>query len=733
MEGNSSPEIKGATKDTYKRPGHDGVYERLRVQHEIIKANMGGKLVLAPIDFANSTHAVLDSATADGHWSADLASSIHPGTKLVGTDIAPQHSFVNKPFNLELNVHSIFDSWPKEYLDSFDLVHQRFVLPVCNDNQSVDTIKEFACVKAGGYIRLHYGDMETVVERSDRVAMTKFRDMMARGVEHNGAQSEPWTKITQRLKEAGAEHIEETTVVNECRPLVANQMQSERAISVLLALLDGAQVLFSNYKQLKTQHVSGHVGSSLSDVNSVSLSMPLTILLWSVLQSRMRQFTPYTAGAFFIDLLLSCGVTLVATTVYSSSPWLLNALLILPAMVIFLTSSPATSRQSVARPPKKSNDRDQGSLDPLPIKPFITNYRGSMMVITCIAILAVDFRVFPRRFAKVENWGTSLMDMGVGSFVFANGVVSVRSSLKTEIGKLPPFSKRLIASLRHALPLVVLGTIRLISVKGLDYAEHVTEYGVHWNFFFTLGFLPPFVAIFQSFFALVPSYAILSCVLAAIYEVALDQTNLGAFILTAERTNIFSKNREGIFSFCGYLAIFLAGQSLGTYALARQQPLPKNASIKIWLRRSILGKLITSSILWTVLFYLSISFYGFGLGVSRRLANLPYFLWVCSFNNCQVAICCAIETVLFPNIHKATTNEEERKRCREATSTILYAVNRNGLAVFLLANLLTGLVNMTIPTLHMGVLSTMTTLIGYITAIAGLAVVLDRIDVSIKL
>ncbi|PVH97487.1 GPI-anchored wall transfer protein 1 [Periconia macrospinosa] len=488
-----------------------------------------------------------------------------------------------------------------------------------------------------------------------------------------------------------------------------------------------------DYKQLKQEHVSGHTGSSLFDIHSVSLAMPLTILLWSVLQSRMRLFTPYTLPACFVDVLLNCFVTLLATTVYSSSPWLLNLLLFLPAVLLYLTSEPAHPRAVPHKPPKKPTKDQDSELDRLPVKPFITHYRGAMMVITCVSILAVDFRIFPRRFAKAENWGTSLMDMGVGSFVFTNGLVSVRSSLKSDAGRLAPLSKRLVASMRHSLPLLVLGVIRLVSVKGLDYAEHVTEYGVHWNFFFTLGFLPPFVALFQSAFAMVPSYALLSFVLAATYEVVLDNTTLGPFILTAKRTDLLSQNREGIFSFIGYLAIFLAGQALGTIALPRSQPFPRNSPLSAKLRQSVLGKIALSALVWTALFHISISYYGFGLTVSRRLANLPYFLWVCSYNSYQIALCCAIETFLFPNIYKATTRQEERQRAMDATSTALHSFNRNGLAVFLLANLLTGLVNMGIPTLHMGVLESMGILGTYAVVLAGVALGLNRWDISIRL
>ena len=357
------------------------------------------------------------------------------------------------------------------------------------------------------------------------------------------------------------------------------------------------------------------------------------------------------------------------------------------------------------------------------------------MVITCLAILAVDFRIFPRRFAKVENWGTSLMDMGVGSFVFSSGVVSVRPILKDRLaGKTSSLVTQLYASMRHSLPLLGLAFVRLYSVKGLDYAEHVTEYGVHWNFFFTLALLPPSVVLFQSLNSLVPSIALLALLLSSVYQALLEYTSLKAYIFTAPRIDLLSMNREGIFSFLGYLAIFLAGQSAGFSILARDPARSASKTNPFTQRKQLLGRLILWSTGWSVLYFFSTSYnYGLHFRVSRRLANLPYVLWVSAFNCAQITCFCIIETFSFPTVYKATDRASERKECDRATSKVLKAFNRNGLAIFLLANLLTGLVNMTLDTLNIGREGAMSILVGYTGILTVVAVVLEYMDLSIKL
>lgn len=353
------------------------------------------------------------------------------------------------------------------------------------------------------------------------------------------------------------------------------------------------------------------------------------------------------------------------------------------------------------------------------------------MVMTCVAILAVDFRLFPRRFAKVETWGTSLMDLGVGSFVFSAGVVAARPVLKEQVsGTSQPLAKRLAVSIKHSLPLLLLGIIRTLSVKGLDYAEHVSEYGVHWNFFFTLGFLPPFVAAFQALLKYIPSFPLLAFLLAGAYQLCLEMTDLKVFVLTAPRVDFLSRNKEGIFGFWGYLSIFLAGQGTGMTVLPRSYGLRG--------QRALLFRLAGWFAIYTSLYLLTTSYsYGLGLSVSRRLANLPYVLWVSAFNNAQILACAVIDTIFFSKFYEDTKDgsggRAEEEGYKNATSRILRSMNRNGLAVFLVANLMTGAVNLGVRTLDVGAGGTIGILVGYMLVVSGVAVGLDAYDITVKL
>ena len=495
-----------------------------------------------------------------------------------------------------------------------------------------------------------------------------------------------------------------------------------------------------------------------------------------MLQSHQRFFTPYKFPAAVTDFLIQCVAVLCATTVYSSAPQVLNGLLILPAVAAFLQPSPAARETNKLSPKSTSNGKPTSSLDeataddkdPLPIKPFITTYRGAMMIITCASILAVDFNVFPRRFAKTETFGTSLMDMGVGSFVFAAGLSAARQQLREQEKKSYSFVARFKNSLRHSFPLLILGVVRLLSVKGLEYAEHVSEYGVHWNFFFTLAVIPLMVAIIQPVLRIIPSYNILAFVLAICYELVLFLIpNMKRWILLSERKqgDWLSQNREGVFSLVGYLAIFISGMGIGLNILPRdpgpelppKDPLDQDSEwlasvlgqnpddeqtikpaeeipqLKPEFPKTTLPRLAFFTFLWFVFSVWAMWRYGPRLIPSRRMANLAYVCWVCTFNCAQLLAFCMIETAMFPNLYTAKDKETERKRVHHATSKVMQAFNRNGLALFLLANLLTGLVNMTMPTIHMDDVSAMAILVAYMATICSVALALDHYNVSIKL
>jgi len=125
--------------------------------------------------------------------------------------------------------------------------------------------------------------------------------------------------------------------------------------------------------------------------------------------------------------------------------------------------------------------------------------------------------------------------------------------------------------------------------------------------------------------------------------------------------------------------------------------------------------------------------YGASIPVSRRLANMPYVLWVAAFNNAQIFLFCLIETICFPDVHRAADKSAETERIKFATSRVMAAFNKNGLVVFLIANLLTGAVNLTIHTLDANTWQAMTVLVFYSSMVASVAMGLDMMNIKISL
>ena len=176
-----------------------------------------------------------------------------------------------------------------------------------------------------------------------------------------------------------------------------------------------------------------------------------------------------------------------------------------------------------------------------------------------------------------------------------------------------------------------------------------------------------------------------------------------------------------------WLASVLGGQA-ETKAKPRQlNPLKPDFPKGTWFH------LVRWTTIWFIINLWAMWRYGPRLPVSRRMANLAYIVWVCGFNNAQLLLFCSIEKVLFPNLYDAKDNKTERQRVRDATSRVMQAFNRNGFALFLIANLLTGAINMTMPTLYMDEIPAMVLLVGYTGLICSVALVLDHYNVSIKL
>ena len=102
-------------------------------------------------------------------------------------------------------------------------------------------------------------------------------------------------------------------------------------------------------------------------------------------------------------------------------------------------------------------------------------------------------------------------------------------------------------------------TIKFFLLTGINYHDHVTEWGVHWNFFLTIALLNV-LAVFLRNGKHAFIYGLLLLLASEFGSLTWD---LKTYMLYAPRTDMISANKEGILSVPGYMAIQLIGVGIG--------------------------------------------------------------------------------------------------------------------------------------------------------------------------
>lgn len=361
-------------------------------------------------------------------------------------------------------------------------------------------------------------------------------------------------------------------------------------------------------------------------------------LIWNIFQGEqkiIRKFLPYFSIPSTFTIFHAVQIVTFAKIVNIPLKFLIEFIVICLSLVLYLTvlngviKSIVVSLFLITIVPLVRQLRGKihmNSFVQIPYKykaDFITLARGVINLITAVCILAVDFKCFPRKLAKTENFGYGLMDTGVGLYVFGNGLVA-KPCLNEKLS-LKRFQKLMLS----CTPLFVLGMVRFIVTTEIDYQVHESEYGVHWNFFITLGLVKIIGTLIESCLKNINQIKLAAVVLMVMHEAGL-QLGLSNFIMdnTIPRSNFLTANKEGIFSIPGYIALYMGTLYLASFIRAENEPTKSRDMFHKALKLGFI-----SLFLWKMVDVCEKMF-----GCSRRSANLGYIFWILAIGSTMVTL-----------------------------------------------------------------------------------------------
>jgi phosphatidylinositol glycan class W len=478
----------------------------------------------------------------------------------------------------------------------------------------------------------------------------------------------------------------------------------------------------SSIKEQKEAFVTGHTGSNPLEVLLVCSSAPIGLYLFLELRALLQSISPSRELSLPLIIFLEAFLIVVPMALcqtillYPYGTTILGWELILATLLSRIRTYLSTYRDLILEQTVILNDKKQIKFHKKLL--FLTFYRSTISYLTFIAILAVDFPIFPRSFAKTEVQGYGLMDVGAASFCISGGMVSTFARGRRNHNG--------IHLVKKSMPLLVMGFIRLITTKGLDYQEHVSEYGVHWNFFFTLTVVSLMSWVIRGFFMVdkrVHSNIVISLMvpfaILVLYQHFLSNYGLQKYIEDAPRhcemkihnriCNLFAANREGILGCIGYLVLYLFGEDIGRYCLWDGTGNEEK-------HNSVYGfRIFKATISFWLMLFLSTVY--LDIPVSRRSMSASFIFWVLAHN-----LSILLLTWLACSL---SYSKKRRKYDYTIIPPIFQAVNNSGLLVFILANLMTGAVNLSMNTLKASNMEAIVAMLLYLFAVGAVSLVLD--------
>lgn len=357
------------------------------------------------------------------------------------------------------------------------------------------------------------------------------------------------------------------------------------------------------------------------------------------------------------------------------------------------------------------------------------------------------------------------MDIGAGTFVVSSAITSNYARRKSFYTTKLTNNSTNTYSFFHKIFLLwqkfivlFLGIGRMIFIKYLNYQEHTSEYGTHWNFFVTLFFIwliTDFIHIFCIFMKWNENYFLLfiSICCICIYQYFLISTPLTNYIFSSPRTTFLSHNREGIFSLLGDIPLYLLTEwyshniffnpssSSSSSSSSPSSPSSSNDSPSLisriqhlLIQKQFIQLFITTIFLFFCYYFSSI----YIQPPSRRLMNLSFLSVILLISIINIFVLYIIDfminTINFGNtntlpnsplqsIHNNSNNNNNNinnnnnnQSCYQNLPTkTLYQFNDHQLFIFLIANILTGITNMMFQTIYMSILPSLLILIVYMT------------------